>query len=147
MNSSIWDLLDKAYMADEVMAGKRMTRATEVPPESEIQAAEQAIGCEFDSDYVRFLERYGAGIVGSLPVFGLRPVEMMGNRWSVVEITREFREQGWPGTQTWCVISEDGFGNPIGIAQDGQVMIADHDAGSVDIIAPSFHEFLMKQCP
>jgi hypothetical protein len=44
------------------------------------------------------------------------------------------------------VISEDGFGNPIGIAPDGQVMIADHDVGQLSVLTSNFEEFLVKQC-
>ncbi len=85
-------------------------------------------------------------MVGSLPVFGLRPTKVMGERWSVVEVTRWFRAEGWPETSSWYVISEDGFGNPIGVARDGQVMISDHDVGQTRVLARSFEDVLLQRC-
>lgn len=124
-----------------------ITVASEVPSEDEITASALAIGCSFHEDYVDFLRRYGGAMVGSLPVFGLRPVEVMGNDWwSVVELTRRFREQGWPGVNEWYVISDDGFGNPIGVARDGRVMISDHNFGGVSVLATDFEDFLLHHC-
>jgi hypothetical protein len=46
----------------------------------------------------------------------------------------------------WYVISEDGFGNPIGMAQDGRVMISDHDGGQASLLATEFEYFLLHHC-
>lgn len=146
MKPETWTLLDRQFAEDEAIAGRALSKALEVPSEKEIADAAVAIGCTFDEDYVAFLRRYGGATVGSLPVFGLRPVEVMGKRWSVVELTKWFREQGWPGVSEWYVISEDGFGNPIGIAKDGRVMISDHDVGNVSVLASDLEDFLLHHC-
>jgi hypothetical protein len=121
-------------------------KASEVPSDEEIAGAAAAIGCAFHQDYVDFLRRYGAATVGSLPVFGLRPVKVMGNRWSVVEVTTWFREHAWPGVNEGYVISEDGFGNPISVPTDGRVMISDDDAGEIAVLATDFADILLHHC-
>ena len=146
MNPDTWQRLDQHFAEVEKHAGRTLTRASEVPGEDEISRAASELNCTFDDDYVAFLRRYGGATVGSLPVFGLRPVEVMGEPWSVVHVTQQFRRQGWPGTDQWYVISDDGFGNPIGIAADGRVMISDHDAGQISPLASDFEDFLLNHC-
>lgn len=47
---------------------------------------EQQIGVLFAADYRHFLLRYGGCMAGPYPIFGLRPVEVMGTRrWSGVD--------------------------------------------------------------
>jgi hypothetical protein len=140
MNIQTWQRLDQEFTQFPIM------RALEIPSEEEIAEAAAAIGCTFHEDYVMFLRRYGGAMVGSLPVFGLRPAPVTGMPWHVVEVTKWFREQGWPGVNEWYVISDDGFGNPIGVAPDGRVMISDHDSGLVRLLAKNFEEFLLHHC-
>jgi hypothetical protein len=146
MKPETWTRLDRQFADDFAIAGQAITVARETPSDQEIAAAAELLGSNFDSDYVAFLKRYGGAIVGSLPVFGLRPVEVMGVVWSVVDVTRRYRDQEWPGTADWYVISEDGYGNPIGIDSDGQVKVSDHDHGDVATLAPTFEDFLLIQC-
>lgn len=146
MNPNTWRLLDNHFAEIEAEAGRKLTRATEVPSDEEIAVAETELSCVFDDDYAAFLRRYGGATVGPFPVFGLRPVEAMGEPWSVTEVTRQLREQAWAGTDQWYVISDDGFGNPIGLANDGRVMVSDHDAGQISQVARNFEEFLLKNC-
>lgn len=122
------------------------SKASSTPSDEEILAAANILNVCFHEPYVEFLHRYGGGMVGSLPVFGLRPVEMMGSRWSVVDTTQWYREDGWPGCDHWYVVSEDGFGNPIGVSEDGQVRVYDHDAGQEYIVAGDFESFLTEYC-
>ncbi len=57
---------------------------------------------------------FGGAMVGPYPIFGLRPVEVMGdNHWSVVDVTRRYRIDGVAGTEDWVVFSEDHAGNPV----------------------------------
>lgn len=113
----------------------------------EIDAASEEIGVPFTSDYREFVRRYGGAVVGPYPIFGLRRAEPMGsNEASVVEVTRRFREDGWPGTDAWAIFSRDHAGNPIGLAHDGKVWISDHDAGDVQIIAENFEDYLRQRC-
>lgn len=109
--------------------------------DAEIDAAEKAIGRPFAADYRWFLRRYGGAMVKSLPVFGLRSSEAMWKS-TVVEETLRFRKRGWRLTDKLVVISVDGSGNPIGIADDGRVWISDLDVGAESVIANSFEEFL-----
>ncbi len=101
----------------------------------------------FASDYREFVRRYGGAVVGPYPIFGLRRAEPMGtNEGSVVEITRRFHQKRWPGTEAWVVFSLDHAGNPIGMDKDGKVWISDHDAGAVQLLAPTFEEYLRRRC-
>lgn len=114
-------------------------------PHSEIDQAEKLIGVKFDPDYRWFVGKYGAAMVGSLPVLGLRRAEVMGDDlYSVVEVTLRFRSDGWEPTREWVVISVDAAGNPIGIADDGRVWLADHNSGRVEPIAENFQAYLLR---
>lgn len=108
----------------------------------EIEATEKEMGASFDPDYRWFLRRYGGAMVRSLPVYGLRWSEVMAET-TVVEVTNSYRKRGWKLTEKLVVISEDGSGNPIGIAKDGRVWISDHDVGTDTVIADSFEDFLV----
>jgi hypothetical protein len=140
MNAETWQTLEREFAMFPIM------RASDLPSDQEITEAAAAIACSFHQDYSAFLRRFGSAMVGSLPVFGLRPAKVMGKRWSVVELTNWFRQQGWPAIADWYIISEDGFGNPMGIAPDGRVMISDHDVGYVSIVAENFEDFLVNRC-
>lgn len=145
MDPRTWQTLDRMFAADRIEIGEAVTLAASVPGIEEIEAAQSALSCRFDSDYFEFLLRYGAAFVGSLPVFGLRPVHAMGNSWSVVELTNEYRREVGSTIADWYVISEDGYGNPIGIAPDGRVMVFDHDHDGEAVLAETFEQFLRKQ--
>lgn len=113
-------------------------------PDGDIAVAEQRLGRPFVPDYRWFVRRYGGAMVGCLPVLGLRQAEVMGDDlYSVVDVTTRFRNDGWHPTEDWLVISVDGFGNPIGIADDGRVWTSDHDTGEVRAVASSFEDFLL----
>jgi len=78
-------------------------------------------------DYREFLRRYGCAAVGAYHAFGLGYAPALHGYGNVAAVTEGYRAEEWPGTERWVVISEDGFGNPIGIAPDGRVWIPDHD--------------------
>jgi hypothetical protein len=126
---------------EELFDESPVMRATEASA-SEIENAARSLNCSFHEDYAEFLRHYGGGMVGSYPIFGIHKAHVMGDFYSVVDVTRRFRSQGWPGTLNWYVISMDGGGNPIGVDSEGRVWISDHDAGAVNQIAEHFEEFL-----
>lgn len=112
---------------------------------SEVETAEKALAVPFGDEYRSFLVRYGAAIVGSLPILGLRRADAMAvDTYSVVDVTVQFRADGWPSTDEWAVFSVDHSGNPIGLSRDGTVWIYDHDAGEVSLVARSFEQFLIQ---
>jgi hypothetical protein len=141
MRSDTVERLDAEFAEFPIM------RASEVPSKAEVAESEQQIGVAFDSDYREFLLRYGGGMVGPYPIFGLRPVEVMGtDHWSVVEMTRHCRSDGVPGVERWVVISEDHAGNPVGMDAEGSIWIHDHDFGGIAAIACSFEEYVRHRC-
>jgi len=86
-------------------------------------------------------------MVGPYPIFGLRPVEVMGDdHWSVIDVTKRYRKGGVPGSEAWVVVSEDHAGNPVGMDANGAIWIYDHDFGGLTGLAPSFEEYLRTQC-
>lgn len=139
MKNETWRLLDEAFARFPVL------KAGPVPP-AEVIKASQAVRLPFPADYREFVERYGAAIVGPFPIFGLRPVEPMGNEWSVVEINRRYRADRWPGVEDWLVVSADHSGNPFGIDRSGRVWVSDHDSGEVSAVASDFENFLLSRC-
>jgi hypothetical protein len=82
-------------------------------------------------------------MVGSFPIYGLRSAEVMEN-FSVIDATNLFRKHGSQLTQELVIVSNDGYGNPIGIARDGRIWISDHDTGQDAMIAASFEDFLVN---
>lgn len=108
MNESTIDRLRALFDRLPVLVGGAV-------PQGEIDLAEQALGVKFAPDYRAFLTEYGGAMVGSLPVLGLRRAEVMGDDlYSVIEVTRRFRVDGWKPTDKWSVISVDASGTPIG---------------------------------
>jgi hypothetical protein len=140
MHEQTWRLLEEQFSEFPI------TRSS-TPDPSLITEAEQQLGMTFHPDYAEFLRRYGAAIVGSLPIFGVEnAIVLEGPQESVVEATKSFREHKWPGANVWYVISMDLAGNPIGIEEDGTVYISDHDAGGIYEHARNFEDFLLRHC-
>jgi len=131
---------------DALFAEFPILRAADVPSEAEIAQAEREIGVLFSEDYREFLLRYGGGMVGPYPIYGMRPVEVMGNRWHVRELTQDYRSDDVPGVERWVVISEDHGGNPLGMDANGAIWIHDHDFGGVSAIADSIEQYIRVNC-
>ena len=141
MMGSTIELLNAAFSEFPIMV------ADTCPAIEEINAAETALGIPFSLDYRVFLEKYGAAMVGPYPIFGLRQVEVMGNdEWSVVDMTKRFRNEGVPEIQAWIVFSMDHAGNPIGMDSKGGTWIYDHDFGGACKLYSNFETFLWKRC-
>ena len=140
MTTDTWRRLEEDY-ADVPEA-----RGTGNPvTEEEIRETEATLGLTIPDDYREVLLRWGGTMVGSYPLYGLRPVEIMGNSWSLVERTQRYRATDWPGIGDWLVISTDGYGNPIGMDPQGRVLRSEHDgAFQITELAPSFEAFLRK---
>ncbi len=86
-------------------------------------------------------------MVGAYPIYGLRPVAVMGDdSWSVVAMTKQFREENVPEAKGWVIISSDHAGNPVGMDRDGAIWIHDHDFGGVTRVASTFEEYLLVRC-
>jgi len=128
------------------LAQSPILRAKSTPSAEEVEKASQEIGLAFAADYQEFILMFGGAMVGSFPIFGLRPVEVMGEVWSVIDVTKRYRDDGVPGCASWVVFSEDQAGNPIGMDEDGKVWICDHDFGGVAELAPSFEDYIRRQC-
>jgi SMI1/KNR4 family protein SUKH-1 len=140
-------LPDTITRLDTMFAQFPIMRATTIPSEAEIAQAEQLVGVPFPDDYRQFLLRYGGAMVGPYPIFGLRPVEVMGvNHWSVVEVTHHYRIDRVPGTDQWAIISEDHAGHPIGLDRDGIVWIHDHDFDGTLQLYGRFEDYLRRDC-
>lgn len=114
--------------------------------EEAISEAQRRLGCRFAPDYVEFLGRFGCGIVGPDPIFGIGPeaVQALAAGDDVVTQTERYRGERWPGVADWYIVSCDARGNPVGIAPDGKVRLSDHDVGDTPVIAESFEAFLVK---
>lgn len=139
MIDSTWKLLDGEFSRFPTLRGGEV-------PFDEIDGASDAIGISLPQDYRDFIHRYGSAMVGSFPIFGLRPVDAMGNQWSVIDTNRQYRDQQWAGVEGWLVVSADLSGNPIGIDKQGVVWLSDHDYGSIEKLAQTFEEFLLRHC-
>jgi hypothetical protein len=140
MRDETWRALDDLFLRFPILKGE----GVEI---DEINAAEQEVGVPLVEDYKEFVHRYGGAIVGPFKVFGLRKAVPMGkNEKSFIEMTRIYRNQKWPGAETWAIISIDHAGNPIGLDTKGTVWIYDHDARAAQVIAENFEGYLRHQC-
>jgi hypothetical protein len=141
MNDTTWSALEKSF--DRWPQSK----ASPVEP-SDFDQAMQSYG-QIDADYREFVLRYGGGIVGSNPIYGIRMAEFMGTvggARTAPDVTNWFRNQRWPGTDNWLIFSIDGAGNPIGFAADGTVWISDHDSRQISQLASGIEDYLLKWC-
>jgi len=140
MKANTRQLLEELFPKTPILKAESVDAA-------EIAAAEAALGVSLSHDYKEFIARYGGGIVGPFPIFGLRKAAPMAkNEDSFVEVTKMFRRQGWPDVRKLAVISMDHAGNPIGIDGAGRVWISDHEARTVQVIADDFETYLRKSC-
>ncbi len=78
-------------------------------PAQEVDAVSSELGLSFPPDYREFLLRYGGGMVGPYPIFGLRISEAMamGFASTVVWQTHRYRDQKLPGINECLIISSD----------------------------------------
>jgi hypothetical protein len=116
-------------------------RLGDLPTAAEVVGAEHALGCSLSEFYRRFLLEIGSGLVGHLPIHGLRPTAMYPNEGTVIDVTQRFRSEGWPETDKGPVISTDQGGNPIIERQDGTIVTFDHDFGGFHVVSSSFDAF------
>lgn len=121
--------------------------AKSLPAATEIEKASKILGIPFARDYYEFLLEFGAAMIGPYPIYGLRPVEVLGNdSWSVLEVTKRYRDDEVPGTAEWAVVSCDHAGNPVGMDKDGVIWIHDHDFGGVAPLAKNFEAYVRIRC-
>ncbi len=114
--------------------------------EDAVGSIEEFFGCRLPAAYRRFLLMFGGGIVGSYPIYGTTRAEPMdAHLWHVIEVTKSFRQQAWPGAEDVLVISEDLGGNPIYLTKDGRIETYDHDSDKHEQLAEDFYGFL-AQC-
>lgn len=138
MKASTWEQLEKQFEEFPFMKAESVS-------EEEMNSIEASLGVRFDSDYKQFVLKYGGAIVSPFPIYGLRQAEPMDDElWSVSIVTMHYRNEGWPGTQDWYVISSDHADNPVGITPEGKVVSYDHDYGEMVDVAESFETYLIK---
>lgn len=134
-----WDLLSKDYANyPEDFGG---------PVKAEIISdAEDQLGLDFSTSFKYFLSIYGSAILSGHIIYGLIPIDYMGAPINnLIKKTEFYRAQNWPDIEDWYIVSDDGFGNPIGIDPEGKVWLSDHDSGFEKVkLADSFEEFLYK---
>jgi SMI1-KNR4 cell-wall len=112
---------------------------------AEVDAIAAYAGFALPPSYRRFVERYGAAIVGALPVYGVGAAEAMAkSSASVVAVTEQFRSEKWPGTLSSLVISMDQAGNAITMGECGRIGSFDHDSGQDIEIARDFEGFIER---
>ena len=140
MRRDTLDTLERMFQESPVMCAGGVDR-------TEVDTLQSQIGFELPLDYREFLEKFGGAIVGPYSVYGLRASEAMGDdESSAMKVTERFRADGWPGTDSWLVVSIDHSGNPVGLDRDGKIWISDHDAGALQVLTSTFEDYLRKWC-
>jgi hypothetical protein len=136
VKQSTWDQLDEDFRRFPTLRGQGA--GTEA-----IAEAQKQLGVRFDPDLVAFLSKYGSAIVGAYDILGVSPAPALGNGWSLVDNTKRIRAENWPGVGNAIIISFEGDGSPIGITEEGKVVMSDHLTGRPRDLASSFEEFLL----
>ncbi len=70
---------------------------------------------------------------------------MGDDSWSVLEMTKRFREENVPEANGWIIVSTDQAGNPVEMDRDGAIWIHDHDFGGVARLTKNFEGYLRVQ--
>lgn len=138
-SKEVWSTLKEEYkMYPDDFANK--------VPAYDIKKAEKDLCIKFSEEYKKFLSSYGAAVLPGHIIYGLSHMSIMGNtNKDVVEKTSFYRQQKWPYTNDLYVISDDGFGNPIGIDAKGLVWLIDPSTKPEKIkLADGFCDFLSK---
>lgn len=105
----------------------------------EVLERSSAISVVIDADYRDFVGRWGGCYVG-VPVHAWHNSSLLGTE-TCVQLTMAARE-GFGSIIDGLVIADDGAGNPIWIAADGAVKLADHNDGHAIVhLADSFAVF------
>ena len=79
--------------------------------DEDVKQAEILLNVVFDSDYKQFIKTFGECYVG-VDIYGVRNSNDLKER-SVVDLTKLYKEAGWPITDDCYIISFDSSGNPI----------------------------------
>lgn len=139
MNVSTWNRLAEYF---------RKSPGDAAPPgtEDEVNALAARLGSPMPDQYRDFLLRYGGAYIGQYPVYGVHRSKATGlGKLRAAEVNEGFRQQGWPHADEWLIVSEDGYGNAIGIADDGRVLVWDHELGGIYELGSSFEDFLLQE--
>lgn len=111
----------------------------------EIKKVEDTLDMTLSESYKKFLLLYAGASLEGLLIFGTKPHRFMGvTNNTVVLNTLNYRNQNWPGTENWYIVSDDGAGNPFGVDPEGKVWLSDHDTGEILPVAEDFEEFLYR---
>lgn len=114
-----------------------------VPNNQEIIELEKALNVNISEQYKKFLIEFGGAELDAYVVFGLYGTSFMGpDLNTVISNTQFYRNQNFPGTDKWYVVSDDGSGNPFGVDAEGKVWLSDHDSHEFILVADDFEEFL-----
>jgi cell wall assembly regulator SMI1 len=140
MTEDTWRRLEAMYAEFPMLAA-------EPGSEPEVEAISAWLGRPLPADYREFLLRHGGAMAGPYSIYGVRHVEVMGSGlWRVTDVNQKYREEGWPHADEWLIISEDHAGNPMGVAEDGRVLVWDHDLRRTYELGSSFEDFLRREC-
>lgn len=109
-------------------------------PADELHSRLQALGVVPDKDFTEFVGRWGGCFVG-VSVHVWDNAKLIGSE-TCIELTVRARE-AHGALVDGVVFADDGSGNPIWIAADGSVRLADHNNGNTVVsLAPSFRVLL-----
>lgn len=138
-DNKVWQILEKEHKSYPEDFGHAVSL-------KDIKFAEEGLYVTFSDEYKKFLQSYGAAILPGHIIYGLSHMDIMGDvNKNVIDKTSFYRKQNWPYTNGWYIISDDGFGNPIGIDEKGFVWLSDPSSKPDKIkLANSFCKFLEK---
>ena len=137
-DKKVWSLLDD-YFDDDLDEHGYGIRP------NDISQMEKELNLFFSDGYKEFLRRYDYAELPGHIIYGYSSPRNSSPLETTVGSTKHYQLQNWPSIEDWYIVSDDGFGNPIGIDPEGKVWLSDHDSGFEKVkLADSFEEFLYK---
>lgn len=146
MKQEVINELNIFFQKNPTMVGKAATN-------EQIINAETELNIIMDKDYKEFIQNFGGAYAG-LAIHAFINGVSIGNE-TIIDLTNRarnlFNEAGlFPEINESLVIADDGFGNPIAIMPDGEVVLFDHDTEEKQILSNSFEDFIEEnfvECP
>ena len=126
------------YLGEESYIDNRAT-------DDEIKIAEEDLSVTFDSDYKEFIKLFGGCYVG-ISIYAFKSSDDLEGD-TILDLTKQYKQQSLPGANLYYVISFDGSDNPIAINESGEVVIYNHDSAQMETLYNSFEEMIKEVLP
>ena len=138
MKQSIIKKLNAFFKENPTLLGVAATN-------EEIENAEKELHLTIDNDYKEFILKFGGAYAG-IAIYAFKNGTSIGKE-TIIDLTMNARNlfntaNLFPEINNCLVFSDDGAGNPIAIAPNGEVILFDYDTEEKQTLANSFEKLI-----